>query len=160
MSDSRKGKWASNPPPPLSPAMMLRACKNLIFLNLYFIFKKNLMFFFECFSILSRECNSRALLPPRVFPNGDVLAVRHTELFIATGVRFSLRCSSSLHYVHILSFLFVRHWNCFCHRSVSVNFCSLSLKMYLLSSKSMKVINTYFLYLFLGNCCRYFCNFV
>lgn len=39
-------------------------------------------------------------------------------------------------------------------------FCTLSLMMYLRSSKSMKVINTYFLYLFLGNRCRYFCNFV
>lgn len=78
--------------------------------------------FLLIFFLLSRECNSRALLPPCVFPNGNVLAVRHPVLFIATGVRFTLCCTSSLHYVHILSVLFVRHWNCFCHWSVSVNF--------------------------------------
>lgn len=68
MSDSRKSKWASNPPPPLSPAMMLRACKNLIFLNLYFIFKKILCFSLNVFLYCQGSAIPERYFRPVCFP--------------------------------------------------------------------------------------------
>lgn len=68
MSDSRKSKWASNPPPPLSPAMMLRACKNLIFFNLYFIFKKILCFSLNVFLYCQGSAIPERYFRPVCFP--------------------------------------------------------------------------------------------